>query len=222
MPTYMEVIYTNLNNRRFDWYSPVRSEKSLHIIRNRDSSSYVLACSFLSNHPTAATTASHIATDGQLISKSLCRAPSGTYGHIFITLWQLRSLTRRRVCLFQILLALASVVFLGSQSVWTRDHILLSQIWDFTFRHLLRFAGSRSDLPQVLLLVTYPLHGPHRKQLFQEFFHCGMTSILVETAYKSPLPTVTPLLRVTQPLPSNCYLSSFTVLALRKYVIIYT
>jgi hypothetical protein len=29
------------------------------------------------------------------------------------------------------------------ESLWTRDHILLSQIWDFHFRRLLRFAGSR-------------------------------------------------------------------------------
>jgi hypothetical protein len=62
----------------------------------------------------------------------------------FITLWHLRScvsgapcLTRGRVCLLYMLLALASVVFLGSESLGTRDHILLSQIWDFPFRRLL-------------------------------------------------------------------------------------
>jgi hypothetical protein len=41
------------------------------------------------------------------------------------------------------LLTLASAVFLGPESLGTRDHILLSQIWDFPFRHLLRLAGSR-------------------------------------------------------------------------------
>jgi hypothetical protein len=41
------------------------------------------------------------------------------------------SLTRGRVCLLYMLLALASAVFLGSESLGTRDHILLSQIWDF-------------------------------------------------------------------------------------------
>jgi hypothetical protein len=41
------------------------------------------------------------------------------------------------------LLVLASVVFLGSESLGTRDHILLYQIWDFPFRRLLRLAGSR-------------------------------------------------------------------------------
>jgi hypothetical protein len=64
---------------------------------------------------------SHIATDGQSISKSWCRAPSGAHDQIFIAVWQLRfvfcgapSLTRGRVCLLYMLLALASVVFLGS------------------------------------------------------------------------------------------------------------
>jgi hypothetical protein len=47
----------------------------------------------------------------------------GAHDQIFITLWQLRScfcgppsLTRGRVCLFHMLLALASAVFLGSES----------------------------------------------------------------------------------------------------------
>jgi hypothetical protein len=34
---------------------------------------------------------SHIATDGQSVSKSWCRAPSGTYDQIFSTVCQLRS-----------------------------------------------------------------------------------------------------------------------------------
>jgi hypothetical protein len=49
---------------------------------------------------------SHIATDGQSVSKTLCRAPSGAHDQIFITVWQLRScicgatsLIRGRVCL---------------------------------------------------------------------------------------------------------------------------
>jgi hypothetical protein len=74
----------------------------------------------------------------------------GTWPDIVITVWQLRScfcgapsLTRGRVCLLHMLLAIASVVFLGSESLGTRNHILLSQIWDFPFRRLLRLAGSR-------------------------------------------------------------------------------
>jgi hypothetical protein len=93
---------------------------------------------------------SHIASDDQSISKSWCRVPSGAHEQRFITLWQLRScfsgaqsLTRGRVCLLYMLLTLASVVFLGSESLGTYDHILLPQIWDFPFRRLLRLAGSR-------------------------------------------------------------------------------
>jgi hypothetical protein len=70
--------------------------------------------------------------------------PSGAYDQIFISLWQLRpcfcgppSLTRGRVCLLYMLLVLGSVVFFGSEFLWTRDHILLSQIWDVHFRRLL-------------------------------------------------------------------------------------
>jgi hypothetical protein len=37
------------------------------------------------------------------------------------------------------------------------------------------------------------------------------------TAQKTPLPAVTPSLRVTQPLPSNDCFSGSTVLALSKY-----
>jgi hypothetical protein len=91
---------------------------------------------------------SHIATDGRSISKSWCRAPCGAHDQICITLWQLRScfcgapcLTIERVCLLYMLPVLASVVFLGYESLGTRDHILLSQIWDFPFRRLLRLAG---------------------------------------------------------------------------------
>jgi hypothetical protein len=74
---------------------------------------------------------SHIATDGQIVSQSRCRAPSGAHDQIFITvlhLWSCfcgaPSLTRRRVCLLHMLLALASAVFLGSECLGTRDHIV--------------------------------------------------------------------------------------------------
>jgi hypothetical protein len=93
---------------------------------------------------------SYIATDGRSISKSWCRAPSGTHDKTFIIVWQLRScfcgapsLTRGRVWHLYMLLVLTSAVFLGSESLGSRDHILLSQFWDFPFRRLLRLAGSR-------------------------------------------------------------------------------
>jgi hypothetical protein len=66
--------------------------------------------------------------------------PSGAYDDILLTVRQLRacwygalSLTRGRVRHLQFLLALASAVIFGSESVETCDHILLSQIWDFLF-----------------------------------------------------------------------------------------
>jgi hypothetical protein len=63
------------------------------------------------------------------------------------------SLMRGRVCLFHMLLVLANAVFLGSESLGTRDRILLSQIWDFPFRRLLRLAVSQ---------WRYPTPPPHR------------------------------------------------------------
>jgi hypothetical protein len=96
------------------------------------------------------------------------------------------------------LLALASVVFLRSESLVTRDHILLSQIWNFPFRRLLRLAGSRwrhsTPLPygcttDLILFCTYIISRraytkhircpaicePHRKHLF---LYCCIYSAL--------------------------------------------
>jgi hypothetical protein len=77
------------------------------------------------------------------VSRPVClgiKHTSGAYDQIFITVRHLRvsscgalSLTRGRVCFLYMLLVLASAVFLGSVSLGTRDHILLSQIWDFLF-----------------------------------------------------------------------------------------
>jgi hypothetical protein len=66
--------------------------------------------------------------------------PPVAYDQIFITVRRLRvcwcgplSLTRRRVCRLQLLLDLASAFILGSETLGTRDHILLSQIRDYLF-----------------------------------------------------------------------------------------
>jgi hypothetical protein len=65
------------------------------------------------------------------------------------------SLTRGRVCLLYMLLVLASAVFLGSESLGSRDHIVGPFSWYFDCRH-----------------------GPHREHLFQKFLNCCMGTLL--------------------------------------------
>jgi hypothetical protein len=123
-------------------------------------------------------------TVSQSVSKFWCRAPSEAHDQIFITVWQLQpcfcgatSLMRGRVWLLYMLLALANAVILRSESLETRDHILLSQTWDFPFLRLLRLAGSRwrysTPSPHgcpLLVLAIKPRHGWHRNDSLQKFF----------------------------------------------------
>jgi hypothetical protein len=108
--------------------------------------------------------------------------PSGAYDQILITVRQLRvcwcgafSLTRARVFRLQLILVLASTVILGSESLGTRDHILLSQILDFPFRRLLRLAGSRwrySTPPSIFWDIT-PCSPFKVNRRFGEIFSSG-------------------------------------------------
>ena len=86
------------------------------------------------------------------------------------------------------LLALASAVFLGSESLGTGDHILLSQIRVFHFRRLLRFEGSRCPSPshsetdgQSVSLGVKPCLGLMTRYLllFDSYglFFCGAPSL---------------------------------------------
>jgi hypothetical protein len=129
---------------------------------------------------------SHIATDGQSISKSWCRVPSGSHDQIFITLWQLwssfsgaPSLTRGRLCLLYMLLALASVVLLGSESFGTRGNILLSQIWNFPFRRLLRLAG---------LWPRYPFGTDRVENTVSNGLYCYMRILCRGNVFIEPFP----------------------------------
>jgi hypothetical protein len=82
---------------------------------------------------------SHIATDGQSVSKSWCRVPDCL---TVTVLFLFGALSDQRTGLpVYMLLAPASAVFLVSESLGACDHILLSQIWDFPFRRLLDSQG---------------------------------------------------------------------------------
>jgi hypothetical protein len=108
---------------------------------------------------------SHIATNGQSISKSWCRAPSEAHDQIFITVWQLRpcfcgapSLTRAWVCLLYMLLALVSVVFLGSESLGTRLRFVTS-LFVASYDSQDHGGGIRTNF--VLFITSW--HGLHRE-----------------------------------------------------------
>jgi hypothetical protein len=114
-------------------------------------------------------------------------------------------------------MVLASIVFLGSESLGIRDRILLSQISDFPFRRLLRLAGSRwrysTPPPQVRIKVMLrptvssaslswnkaPIRG-----LRPDLYYCQTVAGLLMWGAL--------LLRVTLPLSRNGCFSGFTVL----------
>jgi hypothetical protein len=92
--------------------------------------------------------------------------PSGAHDQICFTVWHLRScfcgassLTRGRGCLWYMLLAFASAVFLGSESLGTRDHILLSRTRDFPFRRtdlFQRLGKQTSTIERLFSMVSEP------------------------------------------------------------------
>jgi hypothetical protein len=116
-------------------------------------------------------------------SRPVClgiKHPFGAYDQIFIILMKITvffcgapSLTRGRVWLLYMLLALASAIFLSFEPLGSRDHILLSHIWDLPFRRLLRLAGSR---------WRYSIPPPHGSTAFYNC-HAALREV---TVFKGP------------------------------------
>jgi hypothetical protein len=115
------------------------------------------------------------------------------------------SLTIGCVCRLQLLLALASVVILGSESCGTRNHILMSHIRDFPFRRLLRLAG---------LQWKYSTPTPHGKQKQKLTAMAAGTCYIASalTTQKTPLLTVPPLFHGHVVWRWLCYCCMFTKL----------
>jgi hypothetical protein len=154
------------------------------------------------------------------VSRSVClgiKHPSEAYDQIFITVRQLRvswhgapSLTRGRVCRLQLMLAFASAVILGSESLGTGDHIILSQIRDFNFRRLIRLAGlwrrSSTQIPhgRIMTLLHLP-GGPNIGHHLKRFLCYSVLSVVMETC--EPLPSKWISASVTIPAFSRCLLN---------------
>jgi hypothetical protein len=104
---------------------------------------------------------SYITTDGQSASMSWNKAPIWglrpdlDYCQLQVCWFGAPFLTRDRICPLYMLLALASAVFLGSESLGIWDHILLSQIWDFPFRRLATSATWATEKTALLLLRAF-------------------------------------------------------------------
>jgi hypothetical protein len=114
-------LYVTASDSRLPFSSPLTTHRAMvEVVKPTSTWGWLVSSDLLQSQ-------SHIAIDGQSNSKPWCWAPD-----IFITLWQLLScfcgvpsLTRGQVCLLYMLLALASIVCLGFESLGTCDHILL-------------------------------------------------------------------------------------------------
>jgi hypothetical protein len=152
------------------------------------SSQVIVAPSFLSLPCTAqmncrlsspSLTESDITTDGQSATLSWNKVPMWGLRPDFYYCQTVAGLLvwgavcdEMKWCRLQLLLALASAVIPGFESHGTRDHILLSQNWDFPFCRLLRLAGLRwrystpppHNLTGPIVFLINTFHGPNIKQ----------------------------------------------------------
>jgi hypothetical protein len=96
------------------------------------------------------------------------------------------------------LLALASAIFLWSEPLGSRDHILLSQISDFLFHRLLRLAGSRWRYSIPPPHGCGPLCGPQTEHTLVRFVCCNLPvrchgnvfSLMALPAHSGPWPLI--------------------------------
>jgi hypothetical protein len=113
------------------------------------------------------------------------------------------------------LLVFASAVFLGSEFLETRDHILLSQFRNFHFRRLLRLAGSRwrystppphGSLTELTLSLAYNIWARTTQKI--KLFYCCVPVCYCGNVFTEPLPRNSPGISISLLLNSNsstCY-----------------
>jgi hypothetical protein len=152
-------------------------------------------------------------TVSQSVSQSWCRAPSGTNDQIFITVWQLRS------CFLWGALSdeRSGLSFIHAAGPCQHSRSWVRVPWD---------SRPYFSVPDLRLPISLP---PKNRRVTVEVFDPASTRVCpvmaagshyiasAQTAQKTPLIRVTPLLHITQPLPSNYCFPGSTVLALSKY-----
>jgi hypothetical protein len=155
------------------------------------------------------------------INRSVCLGiehPSEAYDQIHycqtvagLLMWGALS-DERTVLSFPIAAGLASAIIFGSESRGIHDHILLSQIRDFTFRRLLRLAGlwwkystpsPHGFLPTVFIIVSLIYGTDHVENTHLNYFIVACYESVATMAYQPPL--------FRKPLPSNdCCIAAYS------------
>jgi hypothetical protein len=145
-----------------------------------------------------------ITTPAQSISKSWRRAPSGAHDQIFIALWQLRScfcgapsLTRGRVCLLYMLLALArrdswpyfsvSVLRLPFSSPPTTRRVTV-EVFEPSSTRVPWITASQLRISSARSVEWYSLGADHIENGASNSTSIVACAAVSRTAYRTPLP----------------------------------